>query len=379
MKRLLQKIFAWELWPFYIIYTPLGFVWLWYAIKAKAFWFFSPVNPTLEFAGFEGESKKEMYDQLPAEYFPATFYISPDKKPNEILYSIYALGFSYPFIVKPEIGMQGLMFRIIENEKQLLAYHQYMPYNYMVQQFVDLPLEFSVFYVRYPGKRKGSVTGFILKDYLAVTGDGKSTLLELIKHDKRAKHREHEMKQKHAANLYNIIKAREKYYLSLAGNHNRGARFINCKKEIDENLSRVFDEISLRSGSFFYGRFDIKCSSIENLKRGKDVMVLEFNGAGSEPNHIYDCGMKYFTALKEIAQHWKHMFAIGHINSKKGVAYWNFSKGFVYLQKAKTYFKKLKHFDEHFEMNIPSLENTIASSPEFKKENVLELHFAEEL
>jgi hypothetical protein len=55
-----------------IIYAPLGFLWMYYAIKTRAFWFFSNVNPTLEFSGFEGEPKKEMYDQLPKQLYPNT-------------------------------------------------------------------------------------------------------------------------------------------------------------------------------------------------------------------------------------------------------------------------------------------------------------------
>ncbi|HEX8358170.1 MAG TPA: hypothetical protein VF610_12185, partial [Segetibacter sp.] len=69
MKRIWAKISNWEQWPFKLIYAPLGPVWLYYAFKARAFWFFSNVNPTLEFSGFEGETKKEMYDQLPRHLY----------------------------------------------------------------------------------------------------------------------------------------------------------------------------------------------------------------------------------------------------------------------------------------------------------------------
>ena len=65
MKGLFQKIFNWERWSYDVIYLPVDIFWLWYALKARHFWYFTPVNPTLIFAGFEGGSKKEMYDQLP--------------------------------------------------------------------------------------------------------------------------------------------------------------------------------------------------------------------------------------------------------------------------------------------------------------------------
>jgi hypothetical protein len=47
MKRFFQKIFNWEKWSYDAIYLPIDIVWLWYAVKARAFWYFTPVNPTL--------------------------------------------------------------------------------------------------------------------------------------------------------------------------------------------------------------------------------------------------------------------------------------------------------------------------------------------
>ena len=62
----------------------------------------------------------------------------------------------------------------------------------------------------------------------------------------------------------------EIFYLSYAGNHNRGAHFTNLHKEIDEDLHKVFDELSHYTDKFFYGRYDIKTTSIEDLKKGKE-------------------------------------------------------------------------------------------------------------
>jgi hypothetical protein len=333
-----------------LIYSPLGFLWLYYAIKARAFWFFSTVNPTLEFSGFEGESKKEMYPQLPKEYYPATLYITAHENVEQLIKNISASGIGYPFIVKPQIGMQGMLFRKIENEEQLFHYHNYIQVDYIVQQFVGLPMEFSVFHIRYPGHIKGKITGFILKNYLAVTGNGDSTLIQLIKDDARAQLREEEMRHKHAHHLNEIIPAGEKYYLSIAGNHNRGARFINLHKEIDHRLCDVFDKISNEAGQFYFGRYDLKCTSVNDLKEGRNISILEFNGTGAEPNHIYDCGMSYWSALKTIANHWQDLYQIGKINYKKGVHYWSYRKGYKHLMKARRFFKILNQADLEYEL-----------------------------
>jgi hypothetical protein len=345
VNRIWKRASNWELWPFMMIYAPLGFLWLYYAIKARAFWFFSNVNPTIEFSGFEGETKKEMYQQLPLNLYPKTLHIESGTEFTEVRAQLVQAGFTYPFIVKPEIGMQGILFRKIEKEKELFNYHRNIPIDYVIQDLVETPMEFSVFHVRYPGEKKGVVTGFILKEYLTVVGDGSSTLLQLIQRHPKASYREEEMRQRHAARLHDTIPVEEKYYLSITGNHNRGAKFINLHKQIDQRLSDVFDDISNKAENFHFGRYDLKCTSIEDLKEGKNICILEFNGAGSEPNHIYDCGMTYAEALREIARHWKYLYEIGRINYKRGIAYWSFMKGYRYLRKANKFFKKLREYD----------------------------------
>lgn len=340
-----QKITNWERWPFFLIYTPLVFVWVYYAIRARAFWYFSPVNPTLEFSGFEGEGKREMYDLMPARYYPTTIYIKPGLPNTTLINQVKQAQINYPLVVKPDRGMQGILFRIIDTEEQLKQYHSMIPTEYIIQQFVDMPLEFSVFHVRYPGERKGRLTGFILKEYLSVVGDGQSNLLTLIAKNERTRLRLDELKAKHKNKLEQVIPANEKYFLSFAGNHNRGAKFINLHHEIDDKLHQVFDEISYECKTFFYGRYDLKCTSLADLKAGKNISILEFNGTGAEPNHIYDCNLTYPQALKEIARHWEHMYKIGRLNNASGVLYWSFNRGAKYLLRAKKLFKTLRKYD----------------------------------
>ena len=318
---------------------------MYYALRARAIWYFSPVNPTLEFSGFEGEGKREMYDLMPSQYYPPTTYIQPGLPENVLLNDVKLAQIDYPLVVKPDRGMQGVLFRIIETEEQLKQYHSKMPTEYVVQQFVDLPLEFSVFHVRYPGEKEGIVTGFILKEYLSVVGDGQSTLLMLIKQNKRTQPRLEEMKAKHLNRLAIVIPAGETFYLSYAGNHNRGAKLVNLYNEIDQQLHKTIDEISNNCKTFYYGRYDLKCTSLEDLKAGKNISILEFNGTGAEPNHIYDCNLTYLQALKEIARHWKHMYKIGRINHASGVPYWSFNRGRKYLVQAKKLFNILRKLD----------------------------------
>ncbi|MDQ2753691.1 MAG: hypothetical protein M3R72_11780 [Bacteroidota bacterium] len=345
MKRFIRRLFYWELWPFNIIYAPLGIVWLYYAIKARAFWFFSNVNPTLTFSGFEGESKREMYEQMPRNLYPSTVYVSAAEEPIYIAKHLQEAGISFPFIAKPEIGTQGLMCRKINDMNELLRYHSFINANYVIQTFVDLAEEYSVFYIRYPNEKRGKITGLILKNYLSVVGDGTSTLQQLILKDSKAKYRTEELFAKHKHNLHCIVANGKKYELSYMGNHNRGARFINLHNEIDEPLCAVFDAIHQTMPQFYYGRYDLKCTSLRDLKKGNNIQILEYNGTGAEPNHIYDCGMSYFTALQTIVQHWRDMYLIGKINRKKGIRCYSFLQGRKHMKGTKCIYDQLRKKD----------------------------------
>jgi len=345
LKKIFQKLTNWELLPFYVLYAPIGLVWFWYCFKARSMWFFSSSNPTITFGGFEGESKKEMYDQLPKDSFPKTIYIPHDLSFEHVTKKMIENGFDYPFIVKPDIGMKGILFGKIENEDQLKKYHEKIPVEYLIQELIDLPVELSVFYYRHPAQQKGTISGLIQKELLEVYGDGKSTLWELILQHSRAKYRLEEMKHRHEHRLDRVLPKGQHFYLSYAGNHNRGARFINLFKLVDEKLLKVFDDLSHYTDKFYYGRYDIKCTSIEDLKEGKNYSILEFNGCGAEPNHIYDAGISIWQAYSEILKHWKVLYQISKFNHKNGTPYWSFKKGRSFLYNAKKHFKMLEKFD----------------------------------
>lgn len=343
-KSFKEKIGNWELWPFSLRYLFITPAWLWYCIRSGSFWFFTPSNPTLTFGGFEGEGKKEMYDQLPVEYLPKTMYVHPSEPFEKVTKRIAENGFTYPFCVKPDVGMKGLLFRKVDKEAQLKMYHQQVPVEYIVQELVAYPIEASVFYYRSPNSETGVVSGFIQKELMEVTGDGKTSLMDLILQHPKAKHRLEEMRIKHADCLDMVLPENSRYYLTYAANLNRGATFVNLKHLIDEQLVAVFDKLS-RPTQFYYGRYDLKCSSIEDLKQGKNFLILEFNGSGAEPNHVYNAGYSLRKAQQEFLLHWKMLYQISRHNYQQGIGYWPFLKGWRFLRAAKKHLKLLEEYD----------------------------------
>ncbi len=350
MPDFLYRITHWETWHYLVKYIPLSPAWLWYCLRSGSFWFFTPSNPTLTFGGFEGESKNEMYMQLPPGSYPQSVFISHLLDFERVKDIVSKAGFTFPFAVKPDVGMMGFMFRKIENMEHLQKYHAAMRSDYIVQKLIDYPFEVSVFYYRYPNEISGHITGFLKKEFLEVTGDGSSTLEDLILRYPRIRFRVEEMKLKHEKRLNNIIAKGEKYYLSYALNLSRGGKLVSLAHEKDSRLLKVFDELSNYSKHFYYGRYDIKCLSIEDLKQGKNFSILEYNGSGAEPHHIYGDGNNLIQAYKIVLHHWRVLYTISKLNHKKGIRYWKYRKGFNFLKRAKRHFRILKKLDATFEI-----------------------------
>ncbi len=293
----------------------------------------------------EGEPKKEMYELLPKALYPATFNVMPKEDFAVINEKLLLHQINFPLIVKPEVGGQGILFRKLDTKEEFLHYHSLMPFEYIVQQLVHYPVEVSVFYIRHPKASKGIVTGFLHKIPLQVTGDGQHTLEELILKHPKGKKRTAELHSKHKEKWNSIIPKGEKYMLSYAANHNRGAHFVDLKEHIDEKLVAIFDTISLGINDFFYGRYDIMCASVEDLKNGRNFAILEYNGCGAEPNHFYDTGYTLMGAYKEILKHWKALYEISKYNRQQGIKPWPLQKGRRFLSDTNKLIKQMKEID----------------------------------
>lgn len=347
MKSWWYKLTHWEQWHYNIKYALFSPAWLWYSLKAGSFYFFAPANPTLTFGGFEGGPKKEIYGLLPEGTYPASIYINPGIPLQEVEEKMAEAGLMYPVAVKPNIGMMGLLFRKIDNRNELATYHQTVTVEYILQELVEYPMEVSVFYYRMPGDQKGRITGFVKKEALEVVGNGSSTLEALMQQlVNRPGFYPDEWKRKHQGRLGNIIPPGEIFKLSWVANLSRGARLINLEHEKDEKLLAVFDAISHAAGHLYYGRYDIKCASVADLKRGKNFSILEFNGTGAEPHHMYGNGNTLWGAFKIIVHHWRALFSIARHHHRQGVPYPTLREGLQFTRGANKHFNALRELDK---------------------------------
>ena len=329
------RLRSWEYWPFGILQFPIFFYWLWLSIRARSLLFFSASNPGIVMGGMFGESKYEIIQRLPAAIVPKTILVHLPCSSGEVLAMIREHGFNLPVIFKPELGERGFMVRRIYSSGQVDEYLSNIKADFLVQELVDLPLEFGVFYRRFPDQENGEVISIVMKEMLSITGDGRSTLKDLIIKKDRAKLHWKKLKVVVHGRLEEVLPEGEDLELVSIGNHAQGTKFLDGGHLINKKLSATFDKISKTFEGFYFGRYDVRCSSVEDLYEGK-VKILELNGCGAEPAHIYQPGYRFFKAIGVLMTHWKDIFIIAQQNRRRGVNFISFREAYRFYRKFKS-------------------------------------------
>lgn len=327
LKLFIHKLTHWEYWPFDIVYIPMYFVWFYYSARAGSFFFFNASNPRIKNAGFLMESKKEIYDIIPQQFIPQTLFFADGTPPDEVLKAIAASGISFPCIAKPDIGGKGRGVQKIYSPEDITAYAGRIKMDFLVQEFIPYPEEVGIFYCRMPGDDRGFITGIVAKEFMIVKGDGTSTITQLVQKDPRYHLQLPALQKIYGEGLNTILEKEELKNLVPYGNHARGAKFMDVSHWADESFTRSFDEVCRQIPEFHFGRLDVMYSNLEDLKAGKNFSIIELNGAGSEPTHIYDPGHSLFFAWKEISRHFKLLYRISIKNRKRGHPYLTVKEG----------------------------------------------------
>lgn len=333
------------------------------AIRAKHPCFFTAANPALHAGGMGLESKFQTLQLIPEALQPKTVLAKTGASFFEIEQNIFRAGINFPLIAKPDIGYRGFLVSKLDSPQELRAYLSRYSVDFLIQEFIDYPEELGIFYYRLPGERRGRVVSLTLKEFLYIEGDGQSTIRQLIERKPRAL-LQLENLQEDKPDIMNKVPAfGERVNLSVIGNHSRGTQFLNGNEYIDEQLTDTIDQISKSINGFHYGRFDVKCRSLESLKQGLDFKILELNGAFSEPTHIYDTQKStYLQAVSTIVKHWRLVRRIAVANHKLGVPFMRTTQMLSELRALKNYHKKIKQALERDQIIRQQEQQTLALS-----------------
>lgn len=327
-RRLLKgkwlRFSRWEYWPLWKFYPPIVIYVAWLGIKHRCFTWFTATNPGMPMSGLVLESKHEILTALtPAGSVIPRFALITQSTEIEVRCARFReqlrkLNLQFPVVLKPDIGERGLGVAIIHSEEEAEAYFEKSQEDIIVQEFVD-GLEYGIFYYRLPNEEAGHIFSITDKRLKAVTGDGKQSLEELILNNERALAMAPFFTRKYVKRLFEIPPKGEEIKLTEIGTHSRGSIFLDGTHLLTPNLEAEIDRISKTFDGFYFGRFDVKVPTVEDLKKGENIRVLELNGISSEATSIYDPKNGLFTAYRILFQQWRIASEIVRQHRENGI------------------------------------------------------------
>jgi len=177
---------SWQYWDAKYIYTGVVLMTIPLMLRHRMTWFhLIYTNQNMDYGGMEIGSKAAIMDLfrkspcfLPHHLLPSDNQPAKNIALCKEFMERHALDF--PLIAKPDFGCVGYGVRKIFSYEELGEILQHSPVPYQVQQYCDYPEEYSIYFLRLPGEEKGTITGVTQKIIPTVTGDGHSTLRELI-------------------------------------------------------------------------------------------------------------------------------------------------------------------------------------------------------
>lgn len=317
MRHWLKKWTVWEYLPWWVSNVPMYGFWLWFAARARHLVFFSNVNPAIPLGGAMGESKFDILQLLPPAILPKTILVRAGESFEQVELARQQAGIGYPLIAKPDVGERGFLVKKITRPEELRQHLARYPARFILQEFLVLPVETTVLFHRYPTGRFG-ITSVCVKEFLSVRGDGVSNVRQLMGKDARATFQLERFARESPEILEKTPADGETLLLEPIGNHCRGTKFLNGNHLIGERLLKAFEPICAALPGVCYGRFDLKCESLEALQRG-EVKVMELNGVFGEPAHVYDPAFGMWRAYRDFYRHWRLLFDLSKVQLHRGV------------------------------------------------------------
>ena len=208
--------------------------------------------------------------------------------------------------------------KLVKSLDEARAYFTQVQDAVVVQPYHPGPFEAGVFYYRFPDREHGQVFSITDKHFPVLTGDGVATIADLIWTDPRYRLQGATFAARHAEVLARVLSAGERFGLTMAGNHAQGTLFRDGSHLLTPALERRIDEIAQSYPGFCIGRFDIRYADVGAFMEGRDLAIVELNGATGESTNIYDPAFSLLDAYRILFRQWRLVFAIGAANRAAG-------------------------------------------------------------
>ncbi|MFK7910426.1 MAG: VTT domain-containing protein [Akkermansiaceae bacterium] len=316
------RLTRWEFWPSWVIYLPVGFYILLLAIRYRSLTLFTASSPAIPDSGFAMDSKGDILDLFPkSDMVPSYLHLPANREKTNRVESLHKFmlenQLDFPIVLKPDIGERGIGVAIIKSKEEATEYLQGCSDEVIAQEFCPGD-EFGVYYVRMPDQDEGFIYSIAKKHPQSIIGNGEKNLEQLILEDPRAVAMARYYLRKFSTRLDEVPAKGEKVTLVEIGTHARGAVFTDERKLITPELTKVIDQLTQSAGAIHCGRYDLRVPHANDLKAGKNIRILEFNGVTGEPAHVYQPGYPLLHGIRDLCRQWKFAFVAGKQNRQNG-------------------------------------------------------------
>jgi membrane protein DedA with SNARE-associated domain len=321
--------------PLPLFYLPLTVTWLRFAWRYRSLTLPSVANPLFPNGGRQEEGISDYLGDIAANergtiaefiVFARGFgHRTLDDDLARLRQSLTEAGLTFPLVAKPDIGLRRQRVRRLDDLQALRDYLRTFPggARLLLQRFVPLPGEASVLYARLPGATSGRILSLTFHHFPYVIGDGKASVRELIRRDKRA-HLKARVQLGDAghepppdAALDRVPPCGEVVGIAVNG-RNSGAQRRDVCRHITAALEARFDAIAMGMSEFHYGRFDLRFGSVEELKRGENFAIVRISGVGAEDVDAWDPQLPLAELYRRLVDQQRIMFLIGEKNRARG-------------------------------------------------------------
>lgn len=326
-----------EWWPAWLLYALTLPRLAALAIRHRSLTVWTCVNPGISpGGGITGESKQAILRGFNDPRVLTQHTIDahePDRasRARELIHTEPALG-GFPVIVKPEAGQRGAGVTLAGTEAELDRAINATEGTACIQRHHPGPVEIGVFWTRDPATvgserpdtTQGRVFAVTRKVFPTITGDGESTLRQLVLAHRRYRLQAGVYLEQLGDRAGHVPAEGETVTLTSIGNHARGCRFEDGTDLITPELSAAIDELARTwrgpdGQPFDFGRFDIRSSSDEAVRTATDLAVIELNGVTSEATTLYDPSWSVRRAIRLLAEQWNIAFELGAARRRAGV------------------------------------------------------------
>lgn len=320
-RRQTDPVSFFEFWPGWLFYAPVVLFWIVNSFKYRSVTLPALANPRIDAGGICGESKNDILRLAGPFARPwiadfAALTTAGHVDANDLAIAEAAMrdaGIRYPAVAKPDMSCNGVGVRIVENATALRNYLADFPRatRLQLQKLVTYEGEAGIFYIRRPGEATGRITSVTLKFPPTVTGDGKHSIRALIAANPRLNAVSRLLLKSLGPKADQVPPAGKSVRLVFVGNHCRGSTFQDGMSIVTPALSAKIDAIAQDIPDLYFSRMDLRYSSLDDLREGKNFQIIEINGSGSEATHIWDPAMTLRRAYATQFFHYGESFKIG--------------------------------------------------------------------